>query len=296
MEASYGDLLSVIVPLTNLEFPVLVPRPELSDNLDNASSNRYTLNMVRKSRPRLTIVDKRDITLNGQILSYIIKRSMIAKYVRLEICQGTGLAVVIPKQYPIGQLPGLLQKKQRWVLRNLQKYREADSHAPSNEWARDNTLPYLGRHLELVQQQSDRDADNVKLEQESLVVSLTPTSNSPSRALEEWYRSEAAKLIGKKADKLSAQLGVIYSRLSIRGQKTRWGSCSCKGHLSFNWKLMMMPPPVIDYVVIHELAHLKMMNHSKRFWQLVAEHCPHWRKHKKWLKDHAVELAAKLPT
>jgi len=271
-----------------------VPRPELSDNLDTAPSSSYTLDMARKSRPRPTVVGKRDITLNGQILSYIIKRSMIAKHVRLEICRGTGLAVVIPKHYPIGQLPGLLQRKQRWVLRNLQKYREAESHAPGNEWARNNTLPYLGRHLELVQRQSDGDADNVKLEQESLVVSLTPTSNSPSVALEEWYRSGAAKLIGKKADKLGAQLGVIYNRLSIRGQKTRWGSCSCKGNLSFNWKLLMVPPPVIDYVVIHELAHLKEMNHSKRFWQLVAKHCPHWRKHKKWLRAHDTLLKIRL--
>jgi predicted metal-dependent hydrolase len=250
--------------------------------------------MARKSRPQLTLVGKCDITLNGQTVSYSIKRSMIARHVRLEMCRETGLVVVIPKQYPIRQLPSLLQEKQRWVLRNLQKYREAETRAPRNEWARDNTLPYLGRHLELVQRQSDGGADNVKLEEELLVVSLAPTSNGPSSVLEGWYRSEAAKLIRSKADELGAQLGVTYGRLSIRGQRTRWGSCSPRGNLSFNWKLMMAPEAVIDYVVIHELAHLKEMNHSKRFWQLVAEHCTHWRKHKKWLRAHDALLKIKM--
>ncbi len=103
------------------------------------------------------------------------------------------------------------------------------------------------------------------------------------------------KLVEEKIDKLSAHLGVRYNRLVIRGQKTRWGSCSRKSNLSFNWKLIMAPEPVINYVIIHELAHLKEMNHTKRFWELVAQYCPRWREHKKWLNDHTAELGTKLP-
>ncbi len=137
-------------------------------------------------------------------------------------------------------------------------------------------------------------ADSVELEQNRLVVNLNARNGQLNLVLEAWYRQQAERLIKKRADELCPRLGVTYGRLSIRGARTRWGSCSRKGNLNLNWKLMMLPEPVIDYVVIHELAHLKEMNHSKKFWDLVAEHCPQWRKHGKRLKDHAAELSAKL--
>ena len=113
-------------------------------------------------------------------------------------------------------------------------------------------------------------------------------------ALERWYRTEAAKLINERADKLSSNMGVSYKRIGIRGQKTRWGSCSRKKNLSFNWKLIMAPEPVLDYVIIHELTHLKEMNHSKRFWKLVASYCPGWQDCKNWLKQHETDLTGRF--
>ena len=113
-------------------------------------------------------------------------------------------------------------------------------------------------------------------------------------ALERWYRTEAARLINERTDKLSSDMGISYKRIVIRGQKTRWGSCSRKKNLSFNWKLIMAPQPVLDYVIIHELIHLKEMNHSKKFWELVAQYCPGWREHKKWLKQHEADLHGRL--
>ncbi len=157
-----------------------------------------------------------------------------------------------------------------------------------------DVIPYLGRDLEVVKRQNHRNADSVKLEQNRLVVSLRSATSRLNLVLEQWYRMQAAKLIKARTDKLSARLGLTYNRVTIRGQKTRWGSCSHKGNLSFNWKLIMAPEPVIDYIIIHELTHLKEMNHTKRFWELVTEHCPRWREHKKWLKDHEMELTAKL--
>ncbi len=251
--------------------------------------------MIRENRPRLSIVGKREVILDGQAISYIIKRSPKAKYVRIEVGSEMGLTVVIPKSYKSDRIPDLLREKRRWISGKLAKYGQVQRPTGDKVLKGGDTVPYLGRDLKVVIRRSYGDVESVNVEQELLVVSLRAGNNRLALVLERWYRCEAAKLIGKKADKLGAQLGVIYNRLSIRGQKTRWGSCSQRGNLSFNWKLMMAPPPVIDYVVIHELAHLKEMNHTKRFWQLVGQHCPKWRDHKKWLKDHAVELAAKLP-
>lgn len=250
--------------------------------------------MFQTTHTRLAIVGRHEIILNGQIISYMLKRSARAKYVRLEVKRETGLTVVVPNSYKIGQLPSFLEAKRSWILRYLAKYSKVKPLSAERELESGDTIPYRGRDLEVVKQQNCKKAEGVRLKQNKLIVSLGLENNRLDLALERWYRIQAAKLIKERADTLSARLGLTYNRITIRGQKTRWGSCSCKGNLSFNWRLMMAPEPVIDYVIIHELAHIKEMNHTKRFWALVAECCPLWREHRKWLKDHEAEMAAKL--
>jgi predicted metal-dependent hydrolase len=149
--------------------------------------------------------------------------------------------------------------------------------------------------LKLVKRENNGEAGRVTLEGDTLAVSHSLFKDGIlESALEQWYRAEAARLISERAARLGSQMGVHCKRIVIRGQKTRWGSCSHKKNLSFNWKLIMAPEPVIDYVVIHELAHLKEMNHSKRFWELVGQHCHGWRECKKWLGQHEANLTARL--
>ena len=243
----------------------------------------------------MTLVGKRRATLNGQTISYIVKRSARAQHVRLEVREESGLTVVIPKSYKPDRLPSLLKEKGRWILDKLAKYGQVQGVSAQRVLKSGDIVTYFGRDLEVVIRHNHGDTDSVKLEQNRLMVSLRLSANSRlNLVLEQWYRVQAAKLMNKTADMLSAKLGITYNRLTIRGQKSRWGSCSSKGNLSFNWKLIMAPEPVINYVIIHELAHLKEMNHTKRFWELVTEHCPRWREHKKWLKNHEAELAGKL--
>lgn len=101
-----------------------------------------------------------------------------------------------------------------------------------------------------------------------------------------WMIEEARSEFEKKAGYYSQIIGVSYNRIAVREQKTRWGSCSSGRNLNFNWKLIMMPEKVLDYVVIHELSHLKEMNHSKRFWNIVAQVCPEYMECRRWLKDY----------
>ncbi len=108
--------------------------------------------------------------------------------------------------------------------------------------------------------------------------------------MEKRYREAAKEYFPKRADYYAQQLGVSYERIRIAGQKTRWGSCSSKGTLSFNWKLMLAPPKVLDYVVVHEICHLKEMNHSPRFWRLVEELMPDYKEYRKWLKENGNTL------
>ncbi len=241
------------------------------------------------------MVEERETSINGQTITYTVKRSLRAKHVRLEVRRQTGLTVVVPYSYKIGQLPRLLQSKERWISSNLARCSHFQSLSAGKELSSGDTVPYLGRDLELVKRENHSGVGSVTLEGNTLAVSPGLFKNGILElALERWYRTEAAKLINERADKLSSQMGISYKRIVIRGQKTRWGSCSHKKNLSFNWKLIMAPELVIDYVIIHELTHLKEMNHSKRFWELVAQYCPRWREYKKWLKQHEADLTAKL--
>ena len=253
------------------------------------------MDMAQETWHQSVMIEKRETSVSGQTITYTVRRSLRAKHVRFEVRRQTGLTVVVPYSYKIGQLPGLLKSKERWISSNLARYSHLQSLSADKKLRSGDTVPYLGRDLELVKRENHSSIGSVTLEENTLAVSPELFKNGILElALEQWYRTEAAKLINERADKLRSQVGISYKRIVIRGQKTRWGSCSHKKNLSFNWKLMMAPEPVIDYIIIHELAHLKEMNHSKRFWELVAQHCPRWHEYKKWLKQHEADLTAKL--
>src|SRR5204862_812801 len=105
-------------------------------------------------------------------------------------------------------------------------------------------------------------------------------------------RTAAREFVSALADEEAGRLGVAYVRIRIGGQRTLWGSCSPAGTLSFNWRLVLAPAEVLDYVVVHELCHLRVPNHSPRFWGLVEGRRPHWREQRDWLREHGPELLA----
>jgi predicted metal-dependent hydrolase len=109
-------------------------------------------------------------------------------------------------------------------------------------------------------------------------------------------RRLARAALGVAVPREAAALGVTYRRIAVRAQRTRWGSCSTTGTLSFNWRLVLAPPEVLEYVVVHELCHLREPNHSRRFWRLVEEHRPGYRDEREWLTRHGWELLAYRPS
>ena len=251
--------------------------------------------MEQEVRHRSSVTEKHEASINGQTITYTVRRSLRAKRVRLEVRLQTGLTVIVPRSYDIGRIPGLLKSKERWISRNMARCRNFQSLPARKKLSNGDTVPYLGRDLKLIERENDDGVGDVKLEGDMLAVSPGLFKNGILElALEQWYRAEAARLINERAGILSSNMGVSYKRIVIRGQRTQWGSCSRKKNLSFNWKLVMAPEPVLDYVIIHELVHLKEMNHSKSFWELVARYCPKWRDHKNWLKQHEADLTAGL--
>jgi predicted metal-dependent hydrolase len=150
--------------------------------------------------------------------------------------------------------------------------------------SRGETVPYLGVDLSLVRQPG---RSRVHRRGDELFVPAGPAGRP---ALERWYRRMAFEEIAPRLDRACALAGLSYERLMIRGQKTRWASCSRSGTMSFNWRLLLAPEPVLDYVVWHEVCHLSVMDHSPRFWSLVARHCPDYRAHVRWLRRYGPTL------
>jgi predicted metal-dependent hydrolase len=146
------------------------------------------------------------------------------------------------------------------------------------------TVPYLGQRLELV---PERGRTRVQRLQDILLV---PTGRDRLAALERFYRRAARDEIGARLDRACRATGTEYAKLTIRNQRTRWASCSTTGTMSFNWRLLLGPEPVLDYVVWHEVCHLQVMDHSPRFWALVARVCPDHREHARWLRRHGPTL------
>ena len=139
---------------------------------------------------------------------------------------------------------------------------------------------WLKKHLAMVEKQRTAEASNP----------VVPLTMDDIRALAD----KAMRIIPDRTAHFASMIGVTYGRITIRNQKTRWGSCSARGNLNFNCLLMLAPPEVLDYVIVHELCHRKEMNHSPRFWSEVAKVIPDYRIHEKWLKTEGTRLMRRM--
>lgn len=155
-----------------------------------------------------------------------------------------------------------------------------------------DTLYYLGEARTLRVIREERSRARVKMVMDLLLMWIPYEADYEYRKeqLEKWYRKEAAAVFGEKAEEFAQALSVSFQDIRIKDQKSRWGSCSSKRNMNFNWRLLMAPEPVCDYVIIHELCHLIHMNHSPDFWNLVESVCPDYRQYKKWLKENGKQL------
>ena len=168
--------------------------------------------------------------------------------------------------------------------------RESEAEFPPARLCDGGEVPYLGERLLLrVRVEPGRSRAHVARRGSELRVKLGP-GNRLLEALEGWYRRQARIEVAPRLDAAVAGAGRSYERLQIRGQRTRWASCSTSGAMSFNWRLLLAPAEILDYVVEHEVAHLDVQDHSARFWRLLGSRCPAWRRHEAWLRRHGHAL------
>jgi hypothetical protein len=215
-----------------------------------------------------------------QDIDYRIRRSNRARRVRITVDGSGGVEVVLPRGAPERAAGRAVAELTTWIERRLREARRAQAAVAS----RGGTVPYLGETLALVPEPG-RERAHRRGEQ-----LLVPAGAGRLEAIERWYRRRARAEIAPRLDRACAQSGGRYMRLTIRGQRTRWASCSRSGAMSFNWRLLLAPAPVLDYVVWHEVCHLEVMDHSPRFWRLLESRCPRWREHAEWLRRHGATL------
>jgi predicted metal-dependent hydrolase len=212
-------------------------------------------------------------------IPYTIRRSARARRVRVNVHAHAGVEVVLPSRAPERAAAAAVRELRPWIERRLAEARGVLTQLAE----RGATVPYLGRSLELVPQPG---RSQVHLHGERLLV----PAGDPRAALERFYRRAARGEIGARLDRATALAGTPYSSLSIRSQRTRWASCSAGGRMSFNWRLLLAPERVLDYVVWHEVCHLEILDHSPRFWALLERRWPDWRKDRMWLRRHGATL------
>ncbi|HSO99766.1 MAG TPA: SprT family zinc-dependent metalloprotease [Solirubrobacteraceae bacterium] len=227
----------------------------------------------------------RDRTLSPAVstIAYRIRRSSRARRVRVTVDPAHGVEVVLPARAPERAADAAVIELRPWIERRVAEIERLREQIA----ARGDTVPYLGSQLRLVPQ-AGRTRVGWRPELDELLVPLDAAERRA--ALERWYRRRARVEVTARLDAAGAAAGLHYRGLTVRAQKTRWASCSREGAMSFNWRLLLAPEPVLDYVVWHEVCHLKVMDHSPRFWALVARWCPGYREQVRWLRRHGATL------
>ena len=228
---------------------------------------------------------RRRVELLGQSVEYELRWSDDATEPRIDV-DIHGVTVVVPSSGE-GNPEELLKENAVWVMEKKEKYDTYREKIPKRNYDEGAMFPYLGDKREVVVERrpsSDVTEDALRLARHHVA------DTSVKRALETLYRRKARETFEERAEYFSEQMDVEYEQIEVRNQRTKWGSCSTTGTLGLNWRLMMAPPEIVDYIVVHELAHLRESNHTDSFWSLVAEHDPDYEEHSRWLEQNSTQL------
>jgi predicted metal-dependent hydrolase len=214
-------------------------------------------------------------------LAYTVRRSDRARRVRVRVDpRDGGVEVVLPRRARDREAAAAVRELRGWIDRRRAEALVAQARVA----ARDGTVPFLGTDL-LLREEPGRTRAHRRGD-----VLLVPAGEAGGPAIERWYRRTARAEIAPRLVRAAAAVGRPYAKLTIRDQRTRWGSCSTTGAMSFNWRLLLAPEAVLDYVIWHEACHLAVMDHSPRFWAQLERVLPGYREPRRWLREHGATL------
>ena len=247
-------------------------------------------------------IRKRILELDGRAIPYRLLRRPGRRSVAIELEPRLGLSVLAPARLPLREIDAILSREQAWLRRKLQDWAHWERSHPPRRFVDGESLLLLGESwLLTVREAGDGRRASVRREERRngpgrIELRLPgPLPEAARRALAEsalasWYRRLARRILAARVAYWSAILGLTAGPISIRDNRSRWGSCSASGRLSFNWKIVMAAPAVIDYLVVHEICHLAHPDHSPEFWGRVEGALPDYRPPRNWLRRHGESL------
>jgi len=233
------------------------------------------------------------IILDGRELTYTLRKSS-RKSIGISIDKYGKITVAVPNKVSEAYVKEVLRKKSSWIIGKITGIEASAQNFSPKVFNEGEIYPYLGKMycLKLIEDNQLK-RPGIRLGKESLEIYYkAPKEPELLRdTLKQWYVSKFISLLEERIGFYSKLIGVAPGRVTVREQKTRWGSCSSKGNLNFNWKLILAPIEVVDYVIVHELCHMKELNHSTKFWSLVGSICPKYMEYRKWLKENGNNLS-----
>lgn len=207
------------------------------------------------------------------------------KSLTLIVKPGGNVVLKTPLYTSMNEIEKFLEKQSNWIRNKVIESKQNYTHF---DFQPGSLIPYKGVNLEII---IDRNKNKITLTDNSIII---PQSIDIKVQLLKWYKLKAKEQITMHVEELTKIIGITYNKIFIRNQKTRWGSCSGRKNLNFSWKVILTPPELIKYLVVHEVCHLVEMNHSKNFWELVEKYDPLFNQHSKDLQKAGYYLTTFL--
>jgi predicted metal-dependent hydrolase len=234
----------------------------------------------------LTERPSRPFDLDGEVIEVRVRESDQARTTRIIVGPRRPLEIIVPRGTQDAKIDSFLASKRTWIAGKVAASRAIAARPAQLGLNRPGVVWLAGEPLPVEPVPGGRAVAELS---EGKVLVHGADDAMPA-TLERWYRREARRRILAVAEQQAARLGLKFKSVAIRDPKTRWGSCSSRGNLSFSWRLLVAPSEVLEYVVLHELLHLREPNHTKAFWRLVEAARPGWQEQARWLKEHGQEL------
>jgi len=197
------------------------------------------------------------------------------------------VVVRVPQQASEQAVTAAIESRRFWIWQKLRDPHKYPDPAPHKEYVAGETFLYLGQQHAL--HLTKGEGGPVRLVGKHFEMSVSDR-RSGDALFRSWYLAQAKEKLRPRIAAFATEMGVVYSRIWVRDLKYRWGSCTPGGTLSFNWRIIQAPMIVVDYLIVHELAHVLEPNHSQEFWNIVAVHVPSWVKARGWLKQYGAQL------
>jgi predicted metal-dependent hydrolase len=220
-------------------------------------------------------------------INYTVKRSRKRKRtISLQISDKSELVIAAPYFTPMSEINRFVQEKQNWIHKTIRRHKEEAIKNKTKEYITGEMFYYLGESfpLEVFFEQNER--QGLVFWGNRFYLNTADAAEKGLSYFVSWYKKKAKQHLRQRVDFFSQALNLRAKSVKITSANKRWGSCSADDNLSFSFRLIMAPPDIIDYVIVHELMHIKEKNHSAAFWKLIEAVMPEYKIHRRWLKDN----------